>query len=567
MTRRWASLVSCPYFVPIILGIIGTLLVLASLGNTSSWEILPGPGTTIDETIYVPRAKIYTSTWNQFGLAFFDHKTVEIVFGTMPDHPPLGTWLLGWTHWLTDDEPNNLDVFNITGARPWSAIAYGCLIALTGYWASQLLDSQSGWMASLATLLMPRIFAHAHLAALDITITLAYLLSLWSIYLTLHPSTRTRKIVLAGLIFGLAISIKIHGWVVFVTVIPWDFWNWKLRAIRPLCIWTATGLVVFILSWPWLWPWLWDSPFIAWEHLVDYFFRTWNRASLQVWYFDQAIPDHSVPFHYPWVMFLSTVPTGLHLLGIVGVVTIGKKWFTNSDWSLVGAGFLVILTLFSIPGIVVYDGVRLFLMVFPLWSILVGVGSKTVWDWLHIHSRFHHSRRLIFVFLFCCYWLSQATGMVSLHPYQLSYYNLLVGGLHGADKLGLEVTYWGDTVNRELKHALVNRASDGDQVQYRPQMYPNHTYGVVLSSPNLLQRNYRWMDDSRLSRSLFPPAQNKVIWSLIYNRTAYLQPDKQFLSDAELIYEVSRDKVWLSRLYRTVSQTKTDRTNTPAKRK
>ena len=192
MTRRWASLVSCPWFVPVILGIIGTLLVLASLGNTSSWEILPGPGTTIDETIYVPRAKMYTSTWNQFGLAFFDHKTVEIVFGTMPDHPPLGTWLLGWTHWLTDDEPNNLDVFNITGARPWSAIAYGCLIALTGYWASQLRDSQSGWMASLATLLMPRIFAHAHLAALDITITLAYLLSLWSIYLTLHPPTRTR---------------------------------------------------------------------------------------------------------------------------------------------------------------------------------------------------------------------------------------------------------------------------------------------------------------------------------------------------------------------------------------
>ena len=89
-------------------------------------------------------------------------------------------------------------------------------------------------------------------------------------------------------------------------------------------------------------------------------------------------------------------------------------------------------------------------MVFPLWSILVGVGGKTVWDWLHNHSRFHHSRRLILVFLFCCYWLSQATGMVSLHPYQLSYYNLLVGGLHGADKLGLEVTYWGDTGNREL---------------------------------------------------------------------------------------------------------------------
>ena len=37
---------------------------------------------------------------------------------------------------------------------------------------------------------------------------------------------------------------------------------------------------------------------------------------------------------------------------------------------------IFVLALFSLPGTPVYDGVRLFLMVFPIWAIWVGIGTS-----------------------------------------------------------------------------------------------------------------------------------------------------------------------------------------------
>ena len=44
--------------------------------------------------------------------------------------------------------------------------------------------------------------------------------------------------------------------------------------------------------------------------------------------------------------------------------------------------------------------------------------------------------------------LAQGFGTLALHPFELSYYNLLTGGLAGAERLGLELTYWSDAVDR-----------------------------------------------------------------------------------------------------------------------
>jgi hypothetical protein len=41
-------------------------------------------------------------------------------------------------------------------------------------------------------------------------------------------------------------------------------------------------------------------------------------------------------------------------------------------------------------------------------------------------------------------------SIVRIHPYELSYYSELVGGLPGATRLGLETTFWCET----YKHAL-----------------------------------------------------------------------------------------------------------------
>ena len=106
---------------------------------------------------------------------------------------------------------------------------------------------------------------------------------------------------------------------------------------------------------------------------------------------------------------------------------------------LLAATIAVFLGLFS-TRIPVYDGERLFLHVFPAWAMLIGLGFSRIWQrWGTGHAR----RILLSGFL-----LAQGFGTLALHPFELSYYNLLTGGLAGAEKLGLELTYWSDAVDR-----------------------------------------------------------------------------------------------------------------------
>ena len=46
-----------------------------------------------------------------------------------------------------------------------------------------------------------------------------------------------------------------------------------------------------------------------------------------------------------------------------------------------------------------------------------------------------------------------------MHPFGLSYYNELVGGLPGAERLGLELTYWNDPVDQLLLDELGREAT------------------------------------------------------------------------------------------------------------
>ena len=122
-----------------------------------------------------------------------------------------------------------------------------------------------------------------------------------------------------------------------------------------------------------LWPWLWRHPI---ERFGQYLASGSGRQAVHVFYWGQVWADREVPWHYPWVMFFVTVPVGLlvwagwafgrHFAGATSTLPSGR---------LLAGTMLFVLLVFSCPGVPVYDGVRLFLMVFPLWAIWVGYGE------------------------------------------------------------------------------------------------------------------------------------------------------------------------------------------------
>ena len=122
---------------------------------------------------------------------------------------------------------------------------------------------------------------------------------------------------------------------------------------------------------------------------------------------------------------------------------------------LLAATIAVFLVLFS-TSIPVYDGERLFLHVFPAWSLLIGLGFQALWN--HYRSQ---AVRSSFRIVLAGFLVVQGYGLVSMHPFGLSFYNGLVGGLAGAERLGLELTYWNDAVDRVLLDRLAVKARRG----------------------------------------------------------------------------------------------------------
>jgi 4-amino-4-deoxy-L-arabinose transferase-like glycosyltransferase len=373
---------------------------------------------------------------------------------------------------------------------------------------------------------MPRVFAHAHLAALDTFLSLFWNAALFAGVRATAPNARTRTIIAAGAIWSLALLTKIHGWLLLPILAVWALTqlNWR-RACATMAAWAAIGASCFLAAWPWLW-------FETWTRLKDYLGTSVRRATIFVEYFGAVMPDGGVPWHYPWVYFAVTVPIGLHLLGAYGLAT---SWSRRREdpfpWLLIGT-VLVFLGLFS-TRIPVYDGERLFLNVFPAWAMLSGVGLGRLWKRL---SAVRLARCGLVLFL-----AAQGYGVWALHPFGLSYYNLLAGGLRGAERTGLELTYWNDAVDEILLNRLASEMQPGERAALVPTLYAGQ--GVLTTNRALARREVILQDDD---------SAVSADWVVLSRRQAYWKPD--FLArlrsaGGSQVFTRTRQGVWLSALW------------------
>jgi len=195
-------------------------------------------------------------------------------------------------------------------------------------------------------------------------------------------------------------------------------------------------------------------------------------------------------------MFAVTVPLGLHLVGLLGVFAQqfpadpadGNAVACANDAPAFPRGLLLLnvvwpLVFFALPGITVYDGTRLFLMVFPLWAIFVGAGGAGL---MHYMARRWSRRRAAAVVAIVL--AMQSYGLVRMHPLGLSYYNALIGGLHGAAALGFETTYWGDSVTRSLLNEIADAMEPGSVLHVAPVLHPFQLEELTAQSPVLRER-------------------------------------------------------------------------------
>ena len=234
------------------------------------------------------------------------------------------------------------------------------------------------------------------------------------------------------------------------------------------------------------------APAVAWlgnpawwrealPRLAHYYAITATRRGvlpdIQILYSGQ-IYEYSLPWPNAWVLLAITVPVGILAAAVVGLAFVLAR--ARSDrLPLYFLAHLVAMPALRMLPTPAHDGVRLFLPTFFFLAALAGWG--VVWAADGLARRFRQTirraelgaRSLVAASVLA----PSAWGLVAIHPYELSYYNALIGGPVGAWRAGFELTYWYDAFNPGAIAELNVQLPEGARLDF-----PNR-----LSAPSTFQ--------------------------------------------------------------------------------
>lgn len=412
---------------------------------------------------------------------------------------------------------------------PWSRITTGHFmsslfgiaaivgVALTG---KMLGGWSAAFWAVLFLITLPRFYGHIFFNPKDIPFAATYI---WGLFFLLKylkqldvrqslgeegtskatgPSWKTA--IGLGVAFGTCMSMRIGGLILFcylgmALVIAFSFavisQKHTLTSIKKLLNTIVPQLLVagiiaslVLLFW---WPHAHANFFKATANTLGKI-TTWQASSSGTWqlhvlfdgdyYKDIDLPN----YYWPWMFCIST-PI-FHLLLVIGGIVFSTIFFSRKlreiksiNNALLSQFIIVFAALFPVAYVVirdatVFDGIRHLLFVLTPLAVCVGILITR-----GVRSHEPGARRLIEITLFILLTLP-AWSMVQLHPYQYTFYNILVGGTAGASS-HYETDYWG-TSNRAAIEALVAHLKQTD-----PQ-FSKSTYLISSSNGSWLSSRY-----------------------------------------------------------------------------
>lgn len=422
---------------------------------------LEDPGMTIDEPYVNRGAAISFVTWlsgagSDLIHGDWDHLISRPVIDEyFKDeyiyHPPFARMLVGVTWKLFHNS-----IGEIKALRLAPALLFSIAVSLLFLLMSEHYGFLPGLISGAGLLLLPPVFGHAHLIALDSPIASMWLITTICFVKGLESN---RWALAFGVVLGLTLNTKIHG---FAVPFPLFFWGMIYNRERMAAnIWSCVILTPLVL---WLSnPLYWHAPLHA---IVDFLEDMMVKQSYE------KIPssflgekyDFSPPKYYAPFMMLITTPPLLLLVSFAGMIWAAVHGFKGKSESLptkkLDVLFLLnllaaaVLTMFK--NIPLYDGVRLFL---PAYCFIAGLAGTGLF---YISQRIKKEAARFFVIagVTGMTLLFSAISLVRIHPFELSYFNMLIGGLPGAMKKGLEPTYWNDAFTLETAKFMRENYSD-----------------------------------------------------------------------------------------------------------
>lgn len=364
-------------------------------------------------------------------------------YGAVMSIPPVASylWLSQLHHILPPDSAYHLPI-----------ILWGVLgIAVTFLFVREAVNRKAAVYAAFFIALIPRYFGDLHNNMKDIPSAVVFAINMWALW-RLMRHKRVIDLVMAVLAFAVAFNVKINS--IFIPAVFLIFLIVQGLTQNPLSLirfrfggWNDKKLWLYFFLAPiaafLLWWVFWPNPIGQLGHAFMTFGIGTNNIEVLLhgsWYCSGS----TVPWYYPFWYLIITTPIPLLILFGIGTATVAytgvmtwKKRVHAPEYPfyiLLVTWLFLPLTRYFIPTIGVIDGIRHFEEVlFPI-AILAAIG---------LHQLIKMTKcTLISSFVFMLTLILLCNAVYTYHPYQITYFNELVGGARGAFGR-YDLDYWG----------------------------------------------------------------------------------------------------------------------------
>ncbi len=322
----------------------------------------------------------------------------------------------------------------------------------------------------------------------DIPFAIFYFLSLAVLYLyeRRFPEGRFRWFFL-GLMAGLTVSSRIVGFTLFPVMIFYDLYllwasRGKKKSKAPLQwsgkVWGWLGSLAFSQV---LCAFLW--PFIGQDYFRNLLGVFWLSARFPPKFSFLFMGGMADSLTYPWYylpLWMAVTTPMFILVFFAGSFFLVKAVKSKPLFALMAAVFLLNLGLYFLLHPAIYDGLRHFLFLLPIMSVLASGAfieffRKKPWD---LGRKAAAGLTAVGILL-------TLSDMARLHPYEYAYFNQLVGGFRGAYGK-YETDYWVASMKEAVKwletHEIKDPGrsykiyTDGKPFQAQAYFMPNMVY-------------------------------------------------------------------------------------------
>ncbi len=418
-----------------------------------------------------------------------------------------------------------------------SAVLFALLVTVMYLWIATFFDRATAWFSALTLVLIPNLFAQAHFAMTDIPITTLWFLA---VYLFWKGLKDWRWSMVLGVVWGFALATKFPALLIPIPLLLWAHLYHRHSYSNNLFSMLFISPVVMVACYPYWWH-------KTLPRLAEFIYESTSRAfrpetNFGIFYAHRILPTSELPWYYPFFMTAVTIPETILLLFFVGLSAVFWLKPQREIMVLFLLNGLFVLTTGLFPGGVLHDVNRLMLPAIPF---LVGVASAGFFFLMHLiqESRkittlywLKSPREKLIGIAFVLALLPAGLDLWNYHPYQLSYYNRLVGGIRGAYQRGFEVTY------------LMEAYTPGFLQHLNEKLPPKTTVNASFSN---FMFNY-YQEEKRLRQDItMTDGKDFAFYILLNRRSSFSEEDWSLIAEKLYLYDAFRfDGVPLILIYK-----------------